>query len=91
MCHEAGVVLAFLPPYSPDYNPIGESSSGLKAWLRRHRALAEGFDGEFPAFIQMAVHEYIAGGNPEGHFRNSFINCNRYKYDNTLTATPHCL
>jgi len=31
MCHEAGVVLAFLPPYSPDYNPIEESFSGLKA------------------------------------------------------------
>ncbi len=75
MCHEASVVLAFLPPYSPDYNPIEELFSGLKAWMRRHKALVEGFEGEFPAFIHMAVQEYKAGGNPEGHFRNSFINC----------------
>jgi len=31
MCHEAGVVLAYLSPYSPDYNPIEESFNGLKA------------------------------------------------------------
>ncbi|EIN03337.1 hypothetical protein PUNSTDRAFT_22868, partial [Punctularia strigosozonata HHB-11173 SS5] len=27
--------LVFLPPYSPDLNPIEESFSALKAWLRR--------------------------------------------------------
>lgn len=33
----------FLPPYSPDLNPIEESFSAVKAWLRRHwkRALRE--------------------------------------------------
>jgi len=28
---DAGVILAYLPPYSPDYNPIEESFSELKA------------------------------------------------------------
>ena len=37
MCREAGVVLEFLPPYSPDFNPIKESFSALKAWIRRNR------------------------------------------------------
>ena len=34
MCEEAGVRLEYLPPYSPDYNPIEESFSALKAWMR---------------------------------------------------------
>ena len=25
MCQEAGVLLEFLPPYSPDFNPIEEA------------------------------------------------------------------
>lgn len=28
MCEEAGVLLEFLPPYSPDYNPIEKSFAG---------------------------------------------------------------
>ncbi len=75
MCYEAGVVLAFLPPYSPDYNPIEESFSGLKAWIQRHKTLAEEFEDGFPAFIHMAIQEYKAGGNAKAHFQNSFINC----------------
>ena len=75
MCHDAGVLLAFIPPYSPEYKPYRGVVSWLKAWTRRHKALAEGFEVESLALIQMAVQEYNAGGNPEGHFRNSFINC----------------
>ncbi|KAF9504245.1 hypothetical protein BS47DRAFT_1272959, partial [Hydnum rufescens UP504] len=29
--------LVFLPPYSPDFNPIEEFFSSLKAWLRHNR------------------------------------------------------
>lgn len=29
--------LVFLSPYSPDFNPIEEAFSSIKAWLRRHR------------------------------------------------------
>jgi len=32
----SGCLLIFLPPYSPDFNPIEESFSCLKAFLRRH-------------------------------------------------------
>ena len=28
--------LIYLPPYSPDYNPIEQAFSCIKAWLRRH-------------------------------------------------------
>jgi transposase len=31
-----GAKLVYLPPYSPDMNPIEETFSFMKAWLRRH-------------------------------------------------------
>lgn len=31
-----GCKLIFLPPYSPDYNPIEFAFSSIKAFLRRH-------------------------------------------------------
>ena len=34
----AGAVLMFLPPYSPDFNPIELAFSKLKAWLRSQAA-----------------------------------------------------
>ena len=30
----AGARLVYLPPYSPDFNPIEEAFSAMKAWLR---------------------------------------------------------
>lgn len=31
-----GAKLCYIPPYSPDFNPIEEAFSSMKAWLRRH-------------------------------------------------------
>jgi hypothetical protein len=31
-----GAKLIYLPPYSPDFNPIEECFSFMKAWLLRH-------------------------------------------------------
>ncbi|EUC54457.1 DDE family endonuclease [Rhizoctonia solani AG-3 Rhs1AP] len=33
---ECGAKLCYLPPYSPDFNPIEEAFSKAKSWLRRH-------------------------------------------------------
>eukprot|EP00122_Pirum_gemmata_P010364 Pgem_evm1s9581 len=35
-CHEKGIVLLTLPPYSPHLNPIETAFSLVKQWLRRH-------------------------------------------------------
>ena len=32
----AGHILRYLPPYSPDYNPIELTFSVLKAWIKRY-------------------------------------------------------
>lgn len=34
----AGIRLVYLPPYSPEFNPIEEAWSKFKAWLRKMRA-----------------------------------------------------
>ena len=34
--HRAGCTLAYLPPYSPDLNPIEQFFAKLKALLRKH-------------------------------------------------------
>ena len=38
---QAEVLLLFLPPYSPDLNPIEETVSFVKAYLRRHDTLLQ--------------------------------------------------
>ena len=40
LLEEAAVVLARLPPYSPDLNPIETSFAILKAWIRKYQAIA---------------------------------------------------
>jgi transposase len=37
MCSKAGVILVYLPPYSPDLNPIEEFFAELKGFVGRTR------------------------------------------------------
>ena len=39
MVHKAGAILMFLPPYSPELNPIEMSFGQLKKWIQRHANL----------------------------------------------------
>ena len=50
-----GALLIYLPPYSPDFNPIEEAFSAIKAWLRRHEAQ---FDA--PEKLPWMIHSAIA-------------------------------
>ncbi|KAJ5340390.1 hypothetical protein N7541_009514 [Penicillium brevicompactum] len=73
MCSEAGVKLVYLPPYSPDLNPIGEYFAELKAFIRRNwqsyeENPAQGFDN----FLEWCVD--VVGArkkSAEGHFRHA--------------------
>jgi hypothetical protein len=42
---DAGVCIVYLPPYSPDLNPIEEAISKVKAWIRRNADLFTSDDG----------------------------------------------
>ena len=44
MIEETGALLLFLPPYSPDFNPIEEAFSKVKSVLRKLDQEAEVFD-----------------------------------------------
>jgi hypothetical protein len=39
---DRGMRLLYLPPYSPDFNPIEEAFSAIKAWIRANREYARG-------------------------------------------------
>ena len=48
-----GCLVKYLPPYSPDYNPIELTFSVLKAWMRRHfEAFRHVFQNDFEGFLR---------------------------------------
>ena len=55
-----GCQLEFLPPYSPDYNPIEKSFCLLKQWIKRHCNEATLYD-DFGEFLAYAVDEFSDG------------------------------
>ncbi|KAF9228304.1 hypothetical protein BS17DRAFT_692386 [Gyrodon lividus] len=38
--HAVGARPIYLPPYSPDFNPIEQAFHSIKTWLCRHEAKA---------------------------------------------------
>lgn len=54
LCEEHGVRLEFLPPYSPDKNPIELTFNNLKAWLKKHYREALLYP-KFEDFLEVAV------------------------------------
>jgi transposase len=75
MCLDAGVELEFLPPYSPDLNPIKEFFSELKRFIKRRWNEYEENPGQgFKAFLERYVG--VVGSRVEsakGHFRHAGI------------------
>lgn len=72
-----GVLLRFLPLYSPDFNPIEESFGDLKAYIRRHYRRERHKHADYQAFLEWACIK--SGTGPEAarraraHFRNAGI------------------
>jgi hypothetical protein len=73
MCANAGVKLVYLPPYSPDLNPIEEFFAQFKMFVKRHwGAYMENEDQDFPAFLQWCMD--VVGGEKKSarsHFRHA--------------------
>ena len=75
MCLEAGVLLQYLPLYSPDLNPIETLFSVLKAWIKRYQDIAEIFieNSEYGEFLDHALRCQDGRGDPGKLFRKSGI------------------
>lgn len=68
LCIERGVQLEFLPPYSPDLNPIEESFNALKQWVKGNIRMACVFR-DFGSFMAHAVEASIEDAS------SWFVNC----------------
>ena len=56
MCQDAGVLVEFLPPYSPDFNPIEEYFSVLKRFIKKKWYENEDFiRRQFGMFLEWCV------------------------------------
>jgi transposase len=54
LCKHSGVILEFLPLYSPGFNPIEAIFKDLKAWIKRNYTLASRFKS-FNNFLKFAI------------------------------------
>ena len=70
LCDDVGVLLDFLPPYSPDFNPIEEAFAELKVWMRKNNQLQDAYVN-FEGFLKAGL-TYMANktGN---HFKSCHI------------------
>jgi transposase len=75
MCIEAGVKLVYLPPYSPNLNPIEEFFSELKAFIRRNWVrYEEDPEQGFQTFLEWCIE--VVGSRKQsalGHFRHAGV------------------
>lgn len=55
LLRNAGILVLFLPPYSPDYNPIEEAFSFVKSYLRKHDELVQVLSNPI-SVVQSAFH-----------------------------------
>lgn len=74
LCAKAGVILMYLPPYSPDLNPIEEFFAELKAFIRRNWKVQQSDSHGFESFLEWCV-EVVGGreSSARGHFRHSGV------------------
>jgi hypothetical protein len=76
---KVGVQVEYLPPYSPDLNPIEASFHSYKAYLRREGGFSEEFfqnEAEFLDFLEGGLVE--VNWNKGNHAQAQFRNCGIY-------------
>lgn len=73
MCEEANVKLVYLPPYSPDLNPIEEFFAELKGFIKRSWKFYEEDPNQgFDVFLEWCIDAVGAKEeSAKGHFRHS--------------------
>ena len=76
MCETHGVRVLYLPPYSPDFNPIEEFFSVLKKWLKRHYEAHALDEIPFERLLHTAVEACSNEAMARNHFRHAGIHIN---------------
>ena len=73
MCDDAEVKLVYLPPYSPDLNPVEEFFAELKQFIKKQwSTYAVNLELEFSAFLEWCVDTVgEKEGSAKGHFRHA--------------------
>jgi transposase len=73
MCADAGVKLVYLPPYSPDLNPIEEFFAELKGFIKRNWSYYAEYPTQgFSTFLEWCINQVGAREeSARGHFRHS--------------------
>ena len=66
---DAGILLLFLPPYSPNLNPIEQTFSSVKYYLRDHDELMQSTDD--PTVIIHAAFAAVTKEQCQSWIRNS--------------------
>lgn len=69
LCNNCGVKVLYLPPYSPDYNPIEEFFSVLKVKLKRHNSLLTIVN--FKDYLVQAIEACCDPNTTKAHFSHS--------------------
>lgn len=79
LCADAGVKSVYLPPYSPDFNPIEEFFAELKAYIKKAwSTFAENPGQGFHSFLRKCVQTVgEREKSAEGHFRHAGITLGR--------------
>lgn len=75
LCADAGVKLLFLPPYSPDFNPIEEFFSEFKSYIKKcWNEYYNLIKADFKAFLRLCIRAVGSRkASARGHFRNAGI------------------
>lgn len=68
--HDSGMRLVYLPTYSPDFNPIEEGFSAIKATLRRYRNYALAGIGNVRDLITQIVYRTVSQEKALGWYRS---------------------
>lgn len=68
MCTRLGLIVEYLPPYSPDFNPIEQTFNVLKQWIRTNWTDSRRFE-DFGDFLAYAVRE-VAEKDARGHYKD---------------------
>jgi transposase len=73
MYADARVKLVYLPPYSPDLNPIEEFFAKLKGFIRRNWSYyVDDPNREFGSFLERCINQVGAReDSARGHFRHA--------------------